>query len=147
MSVSHDDPFDLARFIAAQDGVYGRALGEIRAGRKTSHWMWYIFPQLAGLGMSSMSRLYAISGLQEARAYLDHSLLGARIRECAEALNHLENRTAEAIFGPVDAMKLHASLTLFAAAGSPDDPFAPCLDRYYGGTRDAATLRLLGQQA
>lgn len=146
MSGSPNDPFDLARFVAAQTAVYGNALAEIRAGRKTSHWMWFIFPQLAGLGTSAMSRRYAISGLAEARAYLAHPLLGARIRECTEILNRLEGCGVETIFGAMDAMKLQSSLTLFHAAGDRHDPFAPCLARYYGGEMDAATLRLLGRE-
>jgi uncharacterized protein (DUF1810 family) len=147
MSDSHDAPFDLARFIAAQASTHEKALAEIRAGRKTSHWMWFIFPQLSGLGPSAMSQRYAISGIDEARAYLAHPLLGPRIRECTEVLNQLAGRTAKAIFGPVDAMKLHSSLTLFTEAGNEQEPFAHCLVRYYGGKRDAATLRLLGREA
>lgn len=139
------DAFDLARFITAQSGVYDQALAEIHAGRKASHWMWFIFPQLSGLGMSAMSQLYAISGVEEAKAYLAHPLLGQRLRECVNILNHLEGRTAEGIFGQVDVMKLHSSLTLFAEAGDADDPFARCLARYYGGRREAATMRLLGR--
>lgn len=146
MSDSRHDPFALARFVAAQATSYDQALAEIRAGRKVSHWMWFIFPQLSGLGMSAMSRRYAISGLAEARAYLAHPLLGGRILECTHTLNGL-NASAQAIFGPVDALKLHSSLTLFDAAGDRHDPFAPCLARYYGGQPDAATLRLLGRKA
>jgi uncharacterized protein (DUF1810 family) len=138
------DPYNLQRFVTAQAGTYAAALAEIRAGRKTSHWMWFIFPQIAGLGRSAMAQLYAISGADEARAYLDHPLLGERLRECTEALNALRVPDAEAIFGGTDAMKLKSSLTLFDAVSQPAGPFAMCLARYFGGARDAATLHLLG---
>lgn len=139
------DPFDLARFVAAQAGIYEQALAEISAGRKTSHWMWFIFPQIGGLGSSAMSRRYAISGLDEARAYLAHPLLGRRLRECTWKLNGLQEKSAGKIFGPVDAMKLQSSMTLFEAAGAKGEPFAACLQHYYGGQRDPKTLDLLGR--
>jgi uncharacterized protein (DUF1810 family) len=135
------DPFGLDRFVAAQDGgTYDRALGELRAGRKTSHWMWFVFPQVAGLGSSPMAQRYAISGLHEARAYLAHPVLGARLRESAQALAELEGpRSAEEVLGGVDALKLRSSMTLFHRA-APDEPlFARVLERYHGGEPDPAT--------
>lgn len=138
------DPYNLQRFVIAQAETYAAALAEIRAGRKTSHWMWYIFPQIAGLGRSAMAKFYAISGADEARAYLDHPLLGERLCECTEALNALHGPDAEAIFGGTDAMKLESSLTLFDAVSQAAGPFDLCLARYFGGARDAATLHLLG---
>ena len=113
-----NDPWRLERFVAAQDrgGTYQRAVAELRAGAKVSHWMWFIFPQVAGLGMSSMSREYAISSAEEARAYLAHPVLGPRLRECARIVADTEDRTAERIFGYIDAVKLRSSMTLFAAA-------------------------------
>jgi uncharacterized protein (DUF1810 family) len=137
------DPFDLARFVAAQHSVYERALAELRRGRKESHWMWFIFPQIAGLGQSSMARRFAVSGREEAQAYLDHPVLGPRLRECARTINAIKGSTAEAIFGGVDAMKLRSSMTLFKLAGGPDEPFEECLERYFSGAEDEATLRLL----
>jgi len=137
-----NDPFALARFVTAQDssGTYRRAVAELRAGRKTSHWMWFIFPQIAGLGFSDMARKYAISGLAAARAYLGHPVLGPRLRECAAAVLAVEDSTADRILGPVDAMKLRSSMTLFAAA-APDEPvFADVLARYFDGQPDQATL-------
>lgn len=137
--------FDLNRFIEAQDRSYARALDEIRAGDKQSHWMWYIFPQLAGLGMSPRARQYSISGLEEARAYLAHPVLGPRLAECCNALYQLDRvRTAEQIFGSLDAMKLRSSLTLFAAAQPASVLFDTLLTRYFGGSRDERTLELLG---
>ena len=140
------DPFDLARFIAAQDGVYERALAEIRRGRKTGHWMWFVFPQLRGLGISSMSQRFAMASLAEARAYLAHPLLGPRYRECVSALQDLVGTTAVAVFGEVDAAKLASSLTLFAEAAPDDRLFTAALDRWFGGRRDEKTLTLLGSQ-
>ena len=138
------DPFDLTRFVAAQAESYATALAEIRQGRKRSHWMWYVFPQLAGLGHSAMARAYAIRSIDEARAYLAHPTLGPRLRACVAALDRLEETSAEAVFGGIDAIKLRSSLTLFAAAG--DEPaFGAALDRWFGGRRDEATLGLLGQ--
>lgn len=137
------DPYDLGRFIVAQADVYDAALAEIRRGRKLSHWMWFIFPQIAGLGRSPMAQRYAIRSLAEARAYLAHPFLGARLRSCVAALQDLADTSAEEVFGPVDATKLHSSLTLFAEAG--DDPiFEAALDRWFDGKRDDATLRILG---
>ncbi len=136
---------DLERFVAAQDagGTYDRALAELRAGRKTSHWMWFVFPQIAGLGRSGMAQRYAIASLGEARAYLAHPVLGPRLRECAAALLAHHGASAERILGGIDAMKLRSSMTLFARA-APDDPvFADVLDRYFGGAADEETLRRL----
>jgi len=139
-SLQHvNDPFDLARFVAAQDGSYDTALAEIRRGDKRSHWMWYVFPQVAGLGHSPMAQRYAIRSLDEARAYLDHPLLGARLRKCVAALDQLSGTTAERVFGGIDAVKLRSSLTLFEAAGAP---FGPTIARWFG-ERDARTLEIL----
>jgi uncharacterized protein (DUF1810 family) len=140
-----DDPYQLARFMRAQDsgGTYQRAASELRAGRKVSHWMWFVFPQIAGLGLSAMSQRYAISGLAEARAYLQHPVLGARLVECATILAGTDGKSAAEILGPVDAMKLRSSMTLFAAA-APDQPvFGEVLTKYFGGTPDEATLARL----
>jgi uncharacterized protein (DUF1810 family) len=138
-----DDRFDLVRFVEAQDGVYERALEELRRGKKTSHWMWFVFPQLLGLGGSQMAAAFAISAIDEARAYLDHPLLGARLLECVEAVNALENHTAEAIFGFPDVLKFCSCLTLFAEAAPDETAFGAALDRYYDGERDARSLALL----
>jgi uncharacterized protein (DUF1810 family) len=139
------DRFDLQRFIDAQTqgGTYEAALAELRAGRKTSHWMWFVFPQIAGLGQSPISRRFAISSLDEARAYLAHPVLGPRLVASAQALTHLATRSADEVFGPVDALKLRSSMTLFARA-DPDEPaFGQVLDQYFGGAADDATDRLL----
>ena len=135
--------FDLERFTAAQAGVYPHALAELRRGRKESHWMWFVFPQIAGLGTSPMAQRYAIRSLDEARAYLAHPLLGARLREATEVLLAHRGRGAEAILGPIDAMKLRSSMTLFEAAADEGGPFGAALDAFYGGERDPATLRLI----
>jgi len=137
--------FDLDRFTDAQEGVYTRTLEELRRGHKTSHWMWFIFPQIAGLGRSEMSRRFAITSLDEARAYLAHPVLGARLRKSASAVLAIKGRTAEEIFGPVDAVKLRSSVTLFLRAAPEEPAFAEVLDRYYGGVVDAATEALLRQ--
>ena len=134
----------LDRFVAAQDGVYADALGELRRGRKTSHWMWFVFPQIAGLGHSATARFYAIGHIGEARAYLAHPLLGPRLAECVDALLAHRGQTAEAILGPVDAMKLKSSMTLFAAVAADPAPFAAVLDAFFAGARDPATLERLG---
>jgi uncharacterized protein (DUF1810 family) len=138
-----DDPHDLGRFVAAQAGVHATALAELRAGRKRSHWMWFVFPQLAGLGSSAMARRYAIAGAAEARAYLEHPVLGARLVECAEALLAVEGRSAREIMGSPDDLKLRSCATLFARVAPPGSAFERLIDRYYGGEEDAATLRLL----
>jgi uncharacterized protein (DUF1810 family) len=139
------DPFGLQRFVQAQDdgGTYDQVMRELRAGRKHSHWMWFVFPQVAGLGSSPMAQYYAISGLPEARAYLAHPELGRRLVECARALAELEPADPERVFGPVDAQKLRSSMTLFAQA-APDEPvFRQVLDRYFDGTDDDATVSRL----
>jgi uncharacterized protein (DUF1810 family) len=139
--VSHD----LERFLDAQSSVYPQALAELRAARKRGHWMWFVFPQLAGLGRSPTAQRYAISGLAEAGAYLAHPVLGARLRECARALLELGQADPEAILGGIDALKLRSSMTLFALA-DPDEPlFGAVLERFYGGRADAATERLLAR--
>jgi uncharacterized protein (DUF1810 family) len=139
------DRFDLGRFVDAQDqgGTYAAALAELRAGRKTSHWMWFVFPQIAGLGQSPISRRFAIASLDEARAYLSDPVLGPRLIECATTLTELATENPEQIFGGIDALKLRSSMTLFARA-DPDTPvFAQVLDQYFDGEADAATIRLL----
>jgi uncharacterized protein (DUF1810 family) len=138
-----DDPYGLERFVAAQEDVYAQALRELKAGRKTSHWMWFIFPQIAGLGRSGMAERYAIASLNEARAYLNHPMLGPRLVECAEAVAAHPDRTAGQIMGPTDAMKLRSSMTLFLRADPSRSVFATVLDLYYGGEPDAKTDQLL----
>ncbi len=140
-----DDPFDLARFVDAQEGVYARALGELRSGCKTSHWMWFVFPQLAGLGGSAMAMLYAIGSLDEARAYLDHPLLGPRLVTCVEAVNELSGPTAEAIFGFPDVLKFRSCLTLFAEAAADAAPFRQALAKYYADETCERTCALLAE--
>ncbi len=138
-----DDPFDLQRFVDAQAGVHQTALAELKAGRKRSHWMWFVFPQVAGLGFSPMAQAYAISGLEEARAYLAHPLLGARLLACTVAVNALEGRSAHDIFGSPDDLKFRSSMTLFARA-APDEPaFRGALAKYYGGQEDPQTVARL----
>jgi uncharacterized protein (DUF1810 family) len=139
------DPYRLRRFVEAQDSdnSYERALSELRAGRKTSHWMWFIFPQVAGLGHSSMATIYAISSIDEAKAYLDHPVLGPRLLETTRALVEVTGRSANQILGDIDAMKLRSSVTLFARAAVDEPLFREVLDRYFGGVPDEATdLRL-----
>lgn len=133
----------LERFVAAQEQIYPRALAEIRRGAKRSHWMWYIFPQLAGLGRSATAQRYAISDVAEARAYLAHPLLGQRYIECVEAVQDLRGSDPVAVFGEVDSAKLRSSLTLFEAAGG-SSLVAAALDRWFGGQRDDRTMTLLG---
>ena len=137
------DAESLDRFVAAQDTIYPRALAELKAGMKRNHWMWFVFPQLAGLGRSETSRYYAIEGVHEAQAYLAHPLLGTRLAECTDAmLGWTGKRGAEAILGPVDALKFKSSMTLFEAAGG-GERFARALDGFHAGERDPATLNLL----
>jgi uncharacterized protein (DUF1810 family) len=135
--------FELERFVEAQTPIYGRALAELQQGRKESHWMWFVFPQVAGLGSSPAARRYAIASVAEARAYIAHIVLGPRLYECTQAVLRHRGLGADAIFGPVDALKLRSSMTLFEAAA--DDPrlFAAVLTGFYGGERDGATLRRL----
>jgi uncharacterized protein (DUF1810 family) len=140
-----DDPFDLARFIEAQAGVYDRALDELRCGRKTSHWMWFVFPQLAGLGGSPTAVHYAIGSLDEARAYLAHPMLGPRLLTCIQAVNALDGPSAEAVFGFPDVLKFRSCLTLFAQA-APDEPlFRQALQTHYAGAPCDRSLALLEQ--
>ena len=134
---------DLERFVDAQAGTYDRALAELRAGRKTGHWMWWIFPQVAGLGMSPTSQAYAVADLAEARAYLDHPVLGPRLLGCCRALLDLQDVRAERVLGSVDAMKLRSSMTLFAHADPAEETFREVLDRYYDGAEDGRTVALL----
>ena len=139
------DPFDLERFVGAQSPVYERVLAELRRGRKQSHWMWFIFPQLAGLGHSAMAQRFAIDSTEEARAYLAHGLLGPRLRECTALVNAVEGRTISEILGSPDDLKFCSSMTLFAAV-SDETEFARAIAKYYGGTRDRRTLDLLQSQ-
>jgi uncharacterized protein (DUF1810 family) len=136
-----DAPYDLQRFVAAQDAgrSYDQATAELRRGRKTSHWMWFVFPQITGLGQSPVSRMYAISGLAEAKAYLAHPVLGPRLVECAAILGGLSGRAAEQIFGGIDALKLRSSMTLFLRAAPDEQVFRQVLDQYFGGKPDPAT--------
>ena len=142
------DQFALARFVAAQDagGSYQHAVGELRTGRKVSHWMWFVFPQIAGLGRSPASRQYAIRSVAEARAYLAHPVLGPRLLECAEILTTMSGRTAEDVFGGIDAMKLRSSMTLFRHAAADEGVFSRVLGQYFGGVADPATERLISQE-
>jgi uncharacterized protein (DUF1810 family)/tRNA(Arg) A34 adenosine deaminase TadA len=135
------DPFGLQRFVTAQDagGTYDRAAAELRAGRKTSHWMWFVFPQIAGLGYSPTARAYAITSLAEARAYLAHPVLGPRLTQCAAILAGLDGRTAEQVFGEIDALKLCSSMTLFRHAAPGEPVFGQVLDQYFDGIPDSAT--------
>jgi uncharacterized protein (DUF1810 family) len=147
VSGTSGDPWRLERFVTAQDrgGTYQRAVAELRAGEKASHWMWFIFPQVAGLGLSEMARRYAIESVAEARAYLAHAVLGPRLRECARVVAGTEGRSAARIFGPVDAMKLRSSMTLFAAADEEpgESVFRAVLAKYFDGVADEATVTRL----
>lgn len=137
------DPFHLQRFVDAQSRVYATALGELRLGRKQTHWMWFIFPQLAGLGLSSTAQFYAIASLDEARAYLAHPILGPRLRDATAVVNALQGRTAHEVFGFPDDLKFRSSMTLFQAA-APDEPlFGQALAKYFEGAPDERTLELL----
>jgi uncharacterized protein (DUF1810 family) len=137
------DLYRLERFVSAQDGVYDDAVAELRRGRKTSHWMWFVFPQIAGLGRSATAQRYAIGSLDEARAYLEHPVLGPRLVESASIVLGNDDATAEQIFGQIDAMKLRSSMTLFRHA-APDEPvFGRVIDRFFDGAEDAETVRRL----
>lgn len=138
-----DDPYDLTRFVLAQQDDYARALSEITIGQKRTHWMWYIFPQYDGLAFSSTSQYYAIKSVEEARAYLAHPVLGPRLLACAEAVVDVEGRSATEIFGSPDDLKLKSSATLFASASAPGSVFDRLLEKYFGGGRDDRTLQLL----
>lgn len=141
--MSDMDPFKLSRFVKAQDAVYNTVLAELRNGDKRTHWMWYIFPQIAGLGYSPTSKYYAIESLEEARQYLKHPVLGKRMLECARAVLEVDERSVSEIFGYPDDLKLKSSMTLFAAVAEPDSVFVRVLDKYFHGERDMKTLNLL----
>jgi uncharacterized protein (DUF1810 family) len=146
MTAADGDPYSLGRFVSAQNaaGTYERAVAELRAGRKQSHWMWFVFPQIAGLGRSPMARRYAISSLDEARAYLRHPVLGPRLAECATILAQAPGRSAEQIFGGLDALKLRSSMTLFLRAAPDAEPvYGQVLSQYFGGIPDPSTDELL----
>jgi uncharacterized protein (DUF1810 family) len=134
------DRFDLQRFVEAQAGVYEQACAELRAGRKRSHWMWFVFPQIRGLGSSPMAVRFAISSLEEARAYLEHAVLGKRLLECAGIVVGVTGKTVEEIFGYPDDLKFHSSMTLFAKAQEGGGVFGEALERYFGGEMDRGTL-------
>jgi uncharacterized protein (DUF1810 family) len=134
------DPFHLERFVEAQDGVYESVCEELRRGEKRSHWMWFIFPQIRGLGKSPMAERFAIGSLEEARAYLGHEVLGARLRECTGLVNAVEGRSASEIFGFPDDLKFHSSMTLFARAGEGDALFREALRKYFAGKEDEVTV-------
>ena len=137
------DPYNLERFVDAQRSVYDQVLHELRVGRKESHWMWFVFPQIAGLGQSPTSIFFAIASIDEAKAYLAHPVLGPRLKECAQLALAINGRTARQVFGAVDEMKFRSSMTLFMAA-APDEPvFAECLETFFGGEADPATLEKL----
>ncbi len=143
LSMDQPDRFDLQRFVDAQKPVYDTVVGELRDGRKRSHWMWFVFPQLRGLGNSPTALRFAISSIDEARAYLAHELLGSRLRECAGLVAQIDGRTAEEIFGWPDDMKLRSSMTLFACASDDNADFVAVLEKFYGGEEDPATLARL----
>ena len=139
-----NDPLDLRRFVLAQEPVIGRVLDELRRGRKASHWMWFVFPQVAGLGFSAMAQTYAIRSLDEARAYLAHPVLGPRLRDCTQTVTDVEGRSAHDIFGSPDDMKFRSSMTLFAEAMSQESVFQAALKKYFRGEADDLTLQKLG---
>ena len=145
----HDDPFELERFVTAQDagGTYDAALRELRAGRKTSHWMWFVFPQVAGLGRSATARHFALGGVEHAQAYLAHPVLGARLRECVAALLALDAADPVEVLGAVDAQKLRSSMTLFALAAPHEPLFPQVLDRFFDGAQDPLTLAQVSRAA
>ncbi len=139
----NDGPFDLKRFISAQEGVYERVLSELKMGRKRTHWMWYIFPQIDGLGSSPTAKLYAIKSMEEAQAYLEHPVLGARLLECTETVLAIKEASADEIFGYPDNMKLKSCMTLFAVVSGPGYVFKHVIEKYFDGQRDEATLQIL----
>jgi uncharacterized protein (DUF1810 family) len=140
---SASDPFDLQRFVEAQARVYHTVVDELRGGRKRSHWIWFVFPQLSGLGSSPMAARYAISSLSEARAYLQHDVLGPRLHECAQLVNRVQGRSITQIFGSPDDLKVRSSMTLFARATDDNQDFVELLERYYGGEEDPLTVARL----
>jgi uncharacterized protein (DUF1810 family) len=135
------DPFNLERFVAAQDPIYHRVIAELRRGMKQTHWMWFVFPQIAGLGHSAMAERYAISSLDEARAYLDHRILGPRLLECTQAVLDIDGKSVHAIFGSPDDVKFHSSMTLFAHAADNPEPFRAALNKYFGRDEDMLTIQ------
>jgi uncharacterized protein (DUF1810 family) len=141
-----NDPFDLNRFLLAQEKVYAEALAELKSGQKRTHWMWFVFPQVRGLGQSPISQQYAIRSLEEARQYLDHPVLGARLLECAQTVLLIEGRTVSEIFGFPDDLKLRSCMTLFASLAGPGSIFEGVLERYFHGERDALTLIILANE-
>jgi uncharacterized protein (DUF1810 family) len=144
MTLSHaKDGFHLQRFLEAQAPVYEQALSELREGRKRSHWMWFIFPQMRGLGHSEMANVFGISSLAEAKEYLAHPVLGPRLRECTRAVTAVQGRSITHIFGYPDDLKFHSSITLFSKAAPQDQVFTEALEKYFGGSLDPATLQLL----
>ena len=145
MPTSPSDPYDLQRFVTAQEASYPQALAELRAGRKRTHWIWYILPQIHGLGLSAMSVRYAIQSLAEARAYLAHPLLGARLRECVAVMNAHEGKSAEEILGGIDAQKFCSCLTLFVEADGDASVFGEGLRKYFFGRADEATLERIAR--
>ena len=138
-----NDHYDLARFTSAQESVYNTALSELRCGQKRTHWMWFIFPQIDGLGHSATAKHYAIKNAEEARQYLNHPILGARLLECSKTVFAIEDRSISAIFGFPDDLKLKSSMTLFSHVTDPDSVFDQVLDKYFNGKRDTKTLELL----
>lgn len=142
-STDQDDPFNLQRFVLAQDPVFERVQRELGEGRKRSHWMWFVFPQFAGLGGSEMSRRFAINSAPETRAYLDHPLLGARLRTCTQLVLNVQQRSIAEIFGHPDDLKFHSSMTLFAQFADGDSPWHQALERFFHGIQDEWTLQLL----
>jgi uncharacterized protein (DUF1810 family) len=137
------DPYHLERFVEAQAGVFAQVVEELRAGRKRTHWMWFIFPQIAGLGSSEMARRFAMSGREEALAYLQHEALGPRLQQCVELVNAVPGRTVEEIFGYPDDLKFGSSMTLFASVAEGENVYREALDKYFGGEPDSATLARL----
>ncbi|HYA17939.1 MAG TPA: DUF1810 domain-containing protein [Bryobacteraceae bacterium] len=145
MSTAAEDPFDLARFVSAQEPLMREVLAELSSGRKTSHWMWFIFPQLKGLGFSAMAGYYGIASRAEAEAYLRHPVLGPRLIECTKLVNSANTHSAGQIFGDIDSLKFRSSMTLFAALGPGTPVFAEALEKYFGGKPDSRTLDLLSR--
>ena len=142
-TTDRDDPFQLRRFTSAQEGIYDSVLAELKSGQKRTHWMWFIFPQIEGLGHSTASKYYAIKSIEEARQYLNHPVLGTRLLECAETVLAIEGRSISEIFGYPDDLKLKSSMTLFASVADPRSVFVRILDKYFQGERDVKTLHLL----
>lgn len=141
--IGHDDKFNLSRFTDVQESTYVNIIAELRSGQKQTHWMWYIFPQIDGLGYSTASKYYAIKNIEEAQQYLNHPILGRRLLECAEALLAIDGRSISNILGYPDDLKLKSSMTLFACVSDPDSVFVRVLNKYYQGERDIRTLNIL----